>query len=308
MAERDKDTANVPVGKGREWGVRLGSAVVLAAVSFVALWFSPVTFAVLVLLLAGAASWEWSDLVAGNGSDPVAATATIAIALAIAMLVGFAGTPAAVSKAPLPFDISYAVFAPLLVVVVAAMNTTLRSWRQHRWWRGFGVLYIGLPCLALVGLRLEQPNGYLAVLFVIVVVAVTDTGAFVFGRLIGGPKLWPRVSPKKTWAGFLGGAAAALAAAYGFAAAIGHAMPIRMLGIAAVLSVVSVAGDLFELAAKRRFGRKDMSALIPGHGGVLDRVDGLIFAALAAMLFALIADRGALAEAVLGWPALVAVP
>jgi phosphatidate cytidylyltransferase len=119
---------------------------------------------------------------------------------------------------------------------------------------------------------------------VLLVVWVTDIGGYFAGRGIGGPKLWPRVSPKKTWAGAVGGFAASLVVAGGFAAFdLGKTGPFLMLG--AMLSVVSQLGDLFESAVKRRFGVKDSSHIIPGHGGLLDRLDGFVAAVVMAAIF-----------------------
>ena len=113
---------------------------------------------------------------------------------------------------------------------------------------------------------------------------VTDIGGYVAGRGIGGPKLWPRISPKKTWAGAIGGFLASLVVAGGFAAfALGKTGPLLVLG--AILSIASQLGDLFESAVKRRFGVKDSSHIIPGHGGLMDRLDGFVVAVIGAALF-----------------------
>jgi len=121
-------------------------------------------------------------------------------------------------------------------------------------------------------------------MLVLLVVWATDIGGYFAGRLIGGPKLWPQVSPKKTWAGAIGGFVASLAVAIAFAAlGLGKAIPV--LGLAAVLSVASQLGDLFESAVKRRFGVKDSSHIIPGHGGLMDRLDGFVAAIAVAALF-----------------------
>jgi len=133
-------------------------------------------------------------------------------------------------------------------------------------------------------LRRDPVNGFAALLFVLLVVWASDIGGYFAGRAIGGPKLWPRVSPKKTWAGSLGGFVASLAVAAGFVlCGVGKPLPLAVLG--AVLSVVSQLGDLFESAVKRRFGVKDSSHLIPGHGGLMDRLDGFVAAVVAAWIF-----------------------
>jgi phosphatidate cytidylyltransferase len=131
--------------------------------------------------------------------------------------------------------------------------------------------------------RLDQVWGFVALMLILLIVWVTDIGGYFAGRGLGGPKLWPRVSPKKTWAGAIGGFTASLAVAAGFAA-LGLGKMIPLLLLAAVLSIVSQLGDLFESAVKRAFGVKDSSQIIPGHGGLLDRLDGYVFAVVAAAL------------------------
>jgi phosphatidate cytidylyltransferase len=133
-------------------------------------------------------------------------------------------------------------------------------------------------------LRADREMGFAALIFVLLVVWATDIGGYFAGRGIGGPKLWPRVSPNKTWAGAVGGFLGSLVVAAGFAATgIGRMVPLLVLG--GVLSVAGQLGDLFESAVKRRFGVKDSSHIIPGHGGLMDRLDSLVVVlALAAVL------------------------
>jgi phosphatidate cytidylyltransferase len=129
--------------------------------------------------------------------------------------------------------------------------------------------------------------GFAALIFVLLIVWATDIGGYFAGRGIGGPKLWPKVSPNKTWSGAVGGFVGSLAVAGGFAASgLGKALP--LLALAGVLSVASQLGDLFESAVKRRFGVKDSSHLIPGHGGLLDRLDGLVAALVLAVIVGLL--------------------
>ena len=129
----------------------------------------------------------------------------------------------------------------------------------------------------------DAQSGFVAILFVFAMVWASDILGYFCGRGIGGPKLWPRVSPKKTWAGAIGGFAGSIAIALGFAVAgAGRVVPLALIG--ALLSIVSQLGDLLESAVKRRFDVKDSSHIIPGHGGLMDRLDGFIAAVVVAAL------------------------
>lgn len=175
------------------------------------------------------------------------------------------------------------------LVVVGAVTPERRIWAIA----GFG--YAAAAELASTLLRLDPKMGFTALMFVFLVVWVTDIGGYFAGRGIGGPKLWPRVSPKKTWAGALGGFVASLVVAAGFAALDPNkADPQLMLQmtslllLGAILSIASQLGDLFESAVKRQFGVKDSSHIIPGHGGLLDRLDGFVAAVALAGIFGLL--------------------
>ncbi len=158
-------------------------------------------------------------------------------------------------------------------------------------WIVLGAVYAAAALAASVLVRLDPVWGFPALMFVLLVVWVTDIGGYFAGRGIGGPKLWPRVSPKKTWAGAIGGLVLSLGVASGFAAwGIGRLLPLVLLATA--LTIVSQLGDLFESAVKRRFGVKDSSRIIPGHGGLLDRLDGYVFAIAAAAVIGLLRGGG----------------
>jgi phosphatidate cytidylyltransferase len=165
------------------------------------------------------------------------------------------------------------------------------EWRaivgNHVGWIGLGVVYALAAFAASIVVRLDPVWGFSALMFILLVVWMTDIGGYFAGRGIGGPKLWPRVSPKKTWAGAIGGFVLSLAVAAGFAMnGLGSLLPLLM--IATVLTVLSQLGDLFESAVKRKFGVKDSSQIIPGHGGLLDRLDGYVFAVVAAAVIGLL--------------------
>ncbi|MSO92149.1 MAG: phosphatidate cytidylyltransferase [Rhodospirillales bacterium] len=147
-------------------------------------------------------------------------------------------------------------------------------------WRLAGALAIVLPCLALLWLR-QGPGGREAILWLFLVVWAADTGAYATGRALGGPKLAPSISPAKTWAGLLGAIVAAGLAGVAAAMLLSGGSANRAFALGAVLGAVSQMGDLAESWAKRKFGVKDASRLIPGHGGLMDRIDGLFAAALA---------------------------
>jgi phosphatidate cytidylyltransferase len=164
------------------------------------------------------------------------------------------------------------------VVAVAAIAPERRNWAAA------GFLYAAAAQIASVLLRLDPVKGFAALMFVLLIVWVTDSGGYFAGRGIGGPKLWPRVSPKKTWAGAIGGLAASVAVAAGFVLFdLGRMGPLLL--ISGALSVVSQLGDLFESAVKRRFGVKDSSHIIPGHGGLMDRLDGFVAVVVVAAIF-----------------------
>jgi phosphatidate cytidylyltransferase len=155
---------------------------------------------------------------------------------------------------------------------------------DRRGWAAIGIAYALAASIASSAVRLDPAWGFTALMLVLLAVWATDIGGYFAGRLIGGPKLWPRVSPKKTWAGAIGGFVASLGVAGGFAAAgLGTAAP--LLGLGAILSIASQIGDLFESAVKRRFGVKDSSHIIPGHGGLMDRLDGFVAAIVLAAIF-----------------------
>ena len=164
------------------------------------------------------------------------------------------------------------------VLAVAILSSDLRLWTA------VGLGYALAASIGSSAVRLDPNLGFAALMLVLLVVWATDIGGYFAGRLIGGPKLWPQVSPKKTWAGAIGGFAASLGVAAGFAVFnFGKIIPLLLLG--AVLSIASQLGDLFESAVKRRFGVKDSSHIIPGHGGLMDRLDGFVAAIVLAAVF-----------------------
>jgi phosphatidate cytidylyltransferase len=179
------------------------------------------------------------------------------------------------------------------ILIFWEWNKIVAASPQRPLWIAAGVVYAAVAGVAPILLRGSQDFGFVAIVFLFAVVWTTDIAGYVVGRLVGGAKLWPAVSPKKTWSGAIGGMVGAVIAG----AAVVHfsGIPIGMVVVlAAVLSIASQSGDLFESAIKRRFGVKDASHIIPGHGGVMDRLDGFIVAALLAALIGLL--RGGLIQ------------
>ncbi len=161
-----------------------------------------------------------------------------------------------------------------------------------RWRLAAGVAYAGVGAVALTWLRLDPLAGRANLVFLVAVIWASDIGAYVAGRLIGGLKLAPAISPGKTWSGALGGLAAAMLAGCAAGQAMAPGAPVRAAALACLLAAASQAGDLMESAIKRGFGVKDSGRLIPGHGGLLDRLDGFLVAAPVAAALGLLVGRG----------------
>jgi phosphatidate cytidylyltransferase len=284
MGEEPADSsiaaARVPGGGTGELALRIVSGFVMAVAAGGLLYAGAIPFAVLVAIVGVLTSLEWSRIVRGEGFD---AALGIQIAAVIA-----ASALAAAGLAALG----------LSALAVGTILTGLLCFFSRPLLSAEGVLYAGLPAVALIWLREDPSYGLEAVLFIFIAVIATDVAAFVFGRLIGGPKLAPAISPKKTWSGFLGGILTAGLCSALYASSMG-ADPARLGAAGAVLGIVAQIGDLTESALKRSFGVKDSGTLIPGHGGIMDRVDGLVFAAAAAGFAALALDPNAPARALL---------
>lgn len=248
--------------------MRVAAALVLAPVAIAIAYAGGFLWTVLVTLAVIGLYVEWLMIVGLARQMRVVACGVVALAAAgLCLLAG-------------------RMDASLAVLAIGLVATALIS-PERRNWAAAGFFYAGAAQIASVLVRLDSAKGFLALMFVFLIVWVTDIGGYFAGRGIGGPKLWPRVSPKKTWAGAIGGFVASLAVACGFAAFdLGKAGPLLLLG--AALSVVSQCGDLFESAVKRRFGVKDSSHIIPGHGGLMDRLDGFVAAVVVAAIFGLL--------------------
>jgi phosphatidate cytidylyltransferase len=248
-------------------GPRVISSIILAAIALAVLWAGGLAFALFWLAAGLAILWEWQALIGEVRHRQRFISGAIGIVVAAAF------------AAHVALGISCAALAG------AALITALSAGDRSRVFAGAGVLYAGAPVVCVIALRQSDAFGLIAIAWLFALVWGTDIMAYFGGRLIGGPKLWPRVSPGKTWSGTLVGVFCG--ALFGLAVVLlgtdrAPILPVFLVGF--LLAATSQAGDLAESALKRRFGVKNSGALIPGHGGVMDRLDGFTAACICATL------------------------
>jgi phosphatidate cytidylyltransferase len=256
-----RDNGATPARQAGSLRLRVISALVLGPIGLAAAWFGPPLLSLVVVLAAGVMAWEWARLCRladAGGAGIVTAIVAVVVASVIAATLAL----------------------PTLAVVIAALGSALVAVLSRRGFEavlvGCGMLWIALPSIALVWLALDPRDGRATILWILAVVWATDIGAFAAGRTFGGPRLAPRVSPNKTWSGLLGGIVCAAAAGTGAGLILGTPDLGAVIVLSGALAVVAQTGDLTESIAKRHFGVKDSSGLIPGHGGLLDRLDGML--------------------------------
>lgn len=257
------------------WGdlrKRVISAAILGPAALACVWFGADAWTALMALGAAGLACEWAILCRARPSAwPGVAAPALVLAAGAAAVAGHE---------------ALAVGAAALGAVLAWLASGKRS-------LGAGVLYVGIPCIALIWLRGDDAAGRANVLFLVLVVWASDIGAYAAGRTLGGPKLAPAISPGKTWTGASGGLVSAMVVGEAAAQVLSAGTPpARAAVLAAGLGIAAQAGDLLESWAKRQFGVKDSSQLIPGHGGLLDRLDGILAAAPVAALIALFVGPG----------------
>ncbi len=243
---------------------RVGSAVLMVGVAAGAVWAGGVIFAVFVALICGAMVWELSRML-----DPAADGAAVQMGMMTGAMV----------------LASY--WAPPMLVLPLLLAPAVAGASRVASGKGIYVLYVAAIALAgfsLVSVRLDL--GVVWILWLFAVVVASDVAGYFAGKAIGGAKLWPRVSPKKTWSGTLAGWAGA--ALVGLVFAPYAQTGLVLVPVSVFMAMVAQAGDIAESAIKRRAGVKDSSALIPGHGGVMDRFDGMLGAAVFVLLCAAI--------------------
>lgn len=246
---------------------RIASAVVLVvgalATAYEGLWF----FAAFWGGAAAVVVFEWLRLVA-PADLPRRATLQV-----LGMLV-LAGTA----------TLGHWQGATMLLAAMTAIAAALATGTAGRLLDAAGILYAAALIVGPVAIRQSATLGLLAIIWLFAIVWATDVFAYFAGKSIGGPKLWPRVSPKKTWAGFVGGTMGGIGAAILTLAIAGKAIVPMSFVAAGIVAIASQGGDLFESALKRRFNVKDTGNIIPGHGGLMDRLDGFIVAVIVALL------------------------
>ncbi|MCB1379793.1 MAG: phosphatidate cytidylyltransferase [Alphaproteobacteria bacterium] len=258
--------------KWADLGVRLTSAAVMIPAVIADVWVGGIWFHLFVALLAVLMANEWVNICHDQDQPQLAFHAGAAMAGALLPLnVGIGGSLIAIA-------------------VLWLLSGGLAYFRKPdgALWRYLGVPYVSLPAIALVLIRNDAAFGIQAIVWLMVTVWSADSLAYFAGRIIGGPKLAPVLSPKKTWAGLGGAMAGSALASAVFAFVVGLSGLAFLIVIAAALAVVEQAGDLFKSAMKRHYGVKDSGRLIPGHGGVIDRVDGLVAVASVAALIGLL--------------------
>lgn len=257
-----------PVAARSALGSRVVVGAFLAVVAVADIWVGGPAFAVMVALAVALVLREWAIM---HRTPAGLMAAGIAVLLLVSLLAHLGRAAHAL--------VVLAVAAPVLALLAFALG------RPGKRWLSTGLLYAGLPAIALIWLRAEA-DGFALVMWTMGLVWATDIFAYVAGRTIGGAKIWPAVSPSKTWAGLLGGMAAAGLFSMLFAAAVGWPMaPAGMAALGVGLALLAQAGDFFESWLKRRAGVKDSGRMLGAHGGVMDRVDGLVPVACAVALW-----------------------
>lgn len=266
-------------GKFADLRIRVLSALGVAALALLFAWAGGVWIALLAAAAAVIMVLEWRSITARRGgpAGPQAAPFVIA-ALGGVLLLQFGPVWAA------------AVFLIGVALAGLALDAS-RGERAAGLWSVLGTLYIGGAAMALVGLRGFEPYGFLTIIWAVLVVIAADVGGYFAGKTVGGPKLWRRVSPNKTWAGMVGGIVLAFLIGGLFSWGTTGTYYYQVCTVSAVAALLSQAGDLAESALKRRFGVKDAGTLIPGHGGLLDRLDGHIPAILVAAIVTFSRDQ-----------------
>ncbi|WP_300529706.1 phosphatidate cytidylyltransferase [Maricaulis sp.] len=252
---------------------RLLSALILGPLAVLLLWYGELAFTAWVAAFAAAMAWEWIQM-SDREAPPVAYAIACATASGTVLLAGQTSITDAVIWGAL-----------------GTLGSGVERWRRGWSMEVLGVLYVALSAALLAAMRAQEPSGLAAVILLFSIVWAADSFAYLVGTWIGGPKLVPQASPNKTWSGFLAGLAAGMAAAWAAGMIFGlETGAVLIFGL--VVAAAAIAGDLAMSLFKRSFGVKDSGTLIPGHGGVLDRVDALMLAVIIAVIAQRFIDLG----------------
>jgi phosphatidate cytidylyltransferase len=257
---------------------RILSALVLIPVALGAIWAGAVSTTILVAVASGLMAWEWGKLI-GRLHGTIEAVLFVAVGAGAVLVAGFGS-----------------IEAGLVCAALGIAGLTLSGMRRQPVWTAVGLGWILLATICLVVLRADPYVGWPTTLWLLLVVWAIDTAAYVVGRSVGGPKLAPRISPNKTWSGLFGGMAGAVLVGWAFGWIDGVSTPWHLALVSGGLAVVEQIGDIAESYAKRRFGAKDSGNLIPGHGGLLDRLDGMLAVVTAIVLLQIVTG-----ERILTW-------
>lgn len=270
-------SSRLPADLGKRAIAGLVMAILAAVVIYLGGWYFAAVMMVVLVLMA----WEWARLTMSDSRRRYAVLGVVLLPLLLMGLLQYWVTAAPTATQAL---VAGSIGAALLLVSMLLIRR-VGGWPE-RLWAVVGIVYLGVPAVAFLALR-DLPHGMQLVFWLVIVVVATDVFAYLTGRSLGGPKLAPRISPGKTWSGLAGGVAGAVVLGT-LAAGLGEWGWLQGGLFAGILAVVAQSGDLFESFVKRRAGVKDSGQLIPGHGGMLDRLDGYLFAVPAlAMLVAL---------------------
>ena len=262
-----------PTRLGADLMPRVAAAAVMGVLALAAAWIGGFIFASFWWLASIVVLWEWQRLIGGGRLAERVALGGFFVALAAL------------------FALYNSVIGVIACLVLGAGAVGRRTGRREGAWAAGGVVYAGALVSSILLLRLSPGFGLAAVLWIFAVVWGADIAAYFAGRTLGGPRLWPSVSPGKTWSGAIVGALAGAILGLLLAGWTNRLMPLFWLGLAT--AIVSQLGDLFESALKRRFGVKDSSSLIPGHGGLMDRLDAFAAASVFAAVVATFNARSA---------------
>jgi phosphatidate cytidylyltransferase len=267
----------LPDAKTSELKLRILSALVLAPIVLAAIIIGAPYIEIVMIVSGVAMAWEWDRLCGDQKFGPggmMVCAALIAVGVAVWLN---------------HYDVALIILVGTLVAVYAVIRMTGKG---RPGWAAAGVMVIGIPCVAAIWLRSGTELGLGITIWLVGVIWATDVGGYVFGRSFGGPKLAPRISPGKTWSGLAGAVAMAAVWGWGWAEWNSTPQPWVLCVLAGVTAVVAQGGDLSVSFVKRHFGVKDASNLIPGHGGVLDRFDGLLSTAPLVALFVYVTHGG----------------